>query len=1166
MPMLPPRVHQLLNYHLFKQRGKDVTESEWQIFEGIWQNHDYNTIAKATGYQPVTVRRNASHLLQELSTATQQKITKHNFQVIFNQLTIERQSTVDWEDAPTDIQPFCGRLRELEKLAIWVAIDNCKLIAILGIGGIGKTALATKLGQQLQDRFEFVIWRSLREAPPLNQLLGDLIGVLSQHTNTELPKTSPKRIGMLLEYLQQHRCLLILDNVESIMDPGQYAGNYREGYSNYGDLFHRLGSSQHQSCVKITSREPPPELAELSGDRLPVRTLALAGIETDSVSLLQQMGVTGQLSQLQTITDRCQGNPLYLRIIANTIINTFEGDLDDFLDSDRYTYAKIGNILTTQLARLTIAEKLLIYCLAIRREPISIDALTEHFAPLDLDRSLPSTIDSLIKRSIVQSIGNNYPTANQVREKSGKVKRYTLQNVILEFTTDRLIEELNLELESPDKLFFFNHLALHPTSAPEYIRDIQQRLLLQPISRTLTNRHNSDTVAYLQSLIPIVRTLTPLGYAAGNLLDLAIELQADFTGWDLTDLHICEVDFQEVPLPQVNFSGTVFDRCKFAQGMGIIFDLTFSPDGQLLAASGTDCQIHLYSVATGRTHAVLSGHTGWVGTICFSSDSRYLISGSKDRTLRLWDTHTGECLQIFHGHQDYIWIAYFLPSNSLIVSIDMSGFIKFWWLQRSQPMFSMRNVSKSMVWQVNVDAARARMVTSGSDGVRIQSLWLGQTREINVPEGKQIHRVVFSPDGKYLWGASFDFDVYCWDLQTDEIVHTLVGHRSRPYNIAFTPDGQRVVTTSLDSVRVWSIRTGICLRAMYPDYRSYCSSLHRDGEILAIASDNGIVELWNIDRSECLSTFSGHPLRFLATSFVETLPHRIILAGRDDGKILSWQSKELDSQPLPYLEYIGHTSLVRSIDISRDNRRFVSCSHDLTVRLWDIQSGDCLATMTEHTNWVHQALFLDEQTVVSVAEDGKVCCWNIDTGIVTLLPTNKKVWLMGIAVADDRRTIAVGYSTNTIEIWDWQTRTCRTLDSHGNRIKMMSFSSDEQHLVTLSDDGIMSVCDYHQFTCESSWSIDSHDWMVLKFIPNDKHRIAIAGRKGIEIWDIAIGEPVQWLRGHTAPIGSISFTSCGKYLISSGEDGTVKLWDIVQGKLIHNIINTDPFVRVADRK
>jgi WD40 repeat protein len=122
---------------------------------------------------------------------------------------------------------------------------------------------------------------------------------------------------------------------------------------------------------------------------------------------------------------------------------------------------------------------------------------------------------------------------------------------------------------------------------------------------------------------------------------------------------------------------------------------------------------------------------------------------------------------------------------------------------------------------------------------------------------------------------------------------------------------------------------------------------------------------------------------------------------------------------------------------------------------------------------------------------------------------------------------------------------------------MLSFSPDKQHLVTLSDDGIMSVCDYHQLTCESSWSIDGHDWMVLKFLPNDKHRIAIAGRKGIEIWDIAIGEPVQWLREHLAPIGSISFTNCGKYLISSGEDGTVKLWELDRGKMVHSIINTD---------
>ena len=126
---------------------------------------------------------------------------------------------------------------------------------------------------------------------------------------------------------------------------------------------------------------------------------------------------------------------------------------------------------------------------------------------------------------------------------------------------------------------------------------------------------------------------------------------------------------------------------------------------------------------------------------------------------------------------------------------------------------------------------------------------------------------------------------------------------------------------------------------------------------------------------------------------------------------------------------------------------------------------------------------------------------------------------------------------------------------------MMSFSPDGHHLVTLSDDGIMSVCDYHQYTCKSSWSIDAHDWSALTFLPNDKRRVAIGGRTGIEIWDITIGELVQRLNGHTASVWGISFTNCGKYLISSGEDGTVKLWDLAQGKIIHNIINTDPFNR-----
>jgi NB-ARC domain len=444
--MLPNPVYQSVCYYLQQQRGEDPSQIERLILEGIWQKADYKSIAKLISYQDNTVRNIASQLLQDLSTAIGQKVTKRNLPEVFQQIAIDRQATIDWEDAPTDIQPFCGRIDELEQLAEWVLIDRCKLITLLGIGGIGKTSLATKLGQQLQGQFDFVIWRSLREAPLLNQLLGDIIQILSGHSITELPKASPKRISALINLLNQRRCLLILDNVESIMTAGEYVGNYREGYQNYGELFNRFGTTTHQSCVVITSREAPNEIIELAGDRLPTRTLSISGLSNDGITLLKNLGIAGEHSVLTEISDRCQGNPLYLRIIASIINKNFAGNSSAFIDSNRYSYSKISTIITDQLSRLAIEEKLVVYHLSLCREPTSMVALNEHFELMALQGTLTNTIDSLIRRSIIQTIGGS--------ALSSKPESYTLQNVILELTTDQLRKELDLEMQNFDNCFF----------------------------------------------------------------------------------------------------------------------------------------------------------------------------------------------------------------------------------------------------------------------------------------------------------------------------------------------------------------------------------------------------------------------------------------------------------------------------------------------------------------------------------------------------------------------------------------------------------------------------------------------------------------------------------------------------------------------------------------
>ena len=145
--------------------------------------------------------------------------------------------TVDachWGEAP-DVSVFYGRDRELQTLTTWIERDRCRLVSVVGMGGIGKTFLTTKLAHQLQSQFNTVCWRSLRNAPTLSCLLPDLIQVCSQERDVAtVGSTNAERISQLLHHLQQHRCLLILDNVEAILDGGTNsipAGNYRPTYA-----------------------------------------------------------------------------------------------------------------------------------------------------------------------------------------------------------------------------------------------------------------------------------------------------------------------------------------------------------------------------------------------------------------------------------------------------------------------------------------------------------------------------------------------------------------------------------------------------------------------------------------------------------------------------------------------------------------------------------------------------------------------------------------------------------------------------------------------------------------------------------------------------------------------------------------------------------------------
>ncbi|WP_019499731.1 NB-ARC domain-containing protein [Pseudanabaena sp. PCC 6802] len=1181
------------------------------VFRHAWEGLSYAEIAEQHGYDSEYIKQVGAQVWRMLSQELGFKVSKSNFRSILQRYTskshgsnpssadrLEVRSELDatsvqerragnsresqaekaeeellsplsayqdWGEA-INVSAFYGRTDELALLKQWIVGDHanlhCSVVAILGMGGIGKTALSVSLAQQIQNEFNYVIWRSLRNPRPLQELLTDIVNVLSDRQSINLSKNTSELVACLLEYLRGYRCLLVLDNYEAVLQSGSIHGQYREGYEDYGQFLHQLGEVHHQSCAILTSREKPLEIEALQGRILPVRILNLKGLQfLEGQQILSSKGLSISIEESNKLVDRYDGNPLALKIVATAILELFNGNTHDFLQQNAIVFNGIRHLLEQQFQRLSGLETSVMYWLAINRKPVLLDELQLDIVPAISKAILLEILISLSRRSLIE----RYPTG------------FTQQSAIMEFITDKLVTTMCEEIQGSAGLgiHYLNSYASIKAQASEYIRDNQIRFILKPMLEILISTYSSQTLLEerLRQILGRLRAETFLssGYAGGNVLNILCHLQSNLTGYDFSNLVVRQAYLNKAILHDVNFAGANLATSLFAETFAGILALEFSPDGQILAIGDTNQEIHLYRVKDGTKALSYRGHSCRVWAISFSPDGKMFVTGSGDKTFKLWDTQTGACLKTFAGHSGYGCLAVFSPDGQYLVSGSFDKRLKLWDVASGKCLKTLKG-HQGYILSIAFNSDGSTIASGSMDGViKIWNASTGECLNTLKDHADKVSSVAFSPKQDILASGSSDRTIKLWDINAARCLTTLTGHTDEVRSVAFSPDGEILASGSYDSsVKLWQLRAGRCIKTLQGSSPGRIDALafspadpnnvDRDvngNQQRAIVASGGIncsVSLWNASTGERLRTLQGYISTVWSISF--SPDGRTLCSGGGNRSIELWDI----STGKCCKTLTGHAGFVWHVAFANNGRTIVSSSEDCTEKLWDSSTGECCQTWQSGFRIMHSAAVSpDGQMIASSKGDYAIALYEVTSGKCCQMFYGHYAEIVALCFSSNREILASGSSDRTIRLWDIATGKCWRKIQERSYCMTLAFSNDGQILASGNHEETIDIWDVNTGKCIKVLRGHIGAIRSVAFSPDGRLLASVGHDRIVRLWDTHTWECHKTFAGHGRAIYSVAFSPTGEILASGSHDETIKLWDIQIGECIKTMRSPRPY-------
>jgi len=434
---------------VFAKTGKHLDDLEEAVLRGTLEHDTYKQIAKDFDCSESNVRNAGSKLWKILAKELGEDVNKSNFKSAIERLQdsnlfnfaqnvnnnfshsfnicgesrhppdipnphqqnedISQSKSIetlhnDLSEMP-DLGAFYNRTPELETLTTWILQEQCRLIAITGISGIGKTALTVQLFQQIKDEFEYVIWCDFDSLPTLAEFQSNLIRIISQSEQLDLSANNQKCLP-LIKYLQKYRCLVILDNIQNIFSSGELVGKYKSGYEEYRTLFKQIKELSHQSGVVLIGWEQPRIVTEVKSQNSLIRTLRLTGLDVLAArEIFRDNGLT-EIDHWDAIIQRYQGNPFWLKSIANLMQDLGECEIEVLINDTLLLPEDVKDSLQQQCDRLSEIEKQVLSLLAEKSSSVNLVKLLENSRIPSSD--LINALQSLFKRCLIEQQGNCY--------------------------------------------------------------------------------------------------------------------------------------------------------------------------------------------------------------------------------------------------------------------------------------------------------------------------------------------------------------------------------------------------------------------------------------------------------------------------------------------------------------------------------------------------------------------------------------------------------------------------------------------------------------------------------------------------------------------------------------------------------------------------------------